>query len=366
MILAINKYFSPDIGGVETIAAQFASALQVNEAVTVLAIKKHFSLQSEISARGRARIIRCASLGSFFSMPISLVFPLYFIFYLRQSRIVHLHEPFPLGSLLFCLWPTKKRLIVSWHSEIVKQKRLQPFFRVFQNIVLKKAEKIIVTSRAFGDLAPSLAHYSKKITVIPPWVETAPPLPQACESLRDLPDQFVLFLGRMSYYKGLDVLAQAIAALPKNIPFVVAGDGDEASRLKMLPSMNGENVTFFARTLDEAEKEFLLQRCKFFVFPSTHNSETFGIIQLEAMIRQKPVINTDLLTGVPFASLHNVSGLTVPKNDADALAAAILHLYDDEEEYERLANGAGERAHKLFSKEVVSSLMEKAFLTKDN
>ena len=64
----------------------------------------------------------------------------------------------------------------------------------------------------------------------------------------------------------------------------------------------------------------------FLVFPSLYNSEAFGIIQLEAMSYSKPVLNTNLQTGVPWVSVHNVTGITVPVENVDELTKAIDKL----------------------------------------
>jgi rhamnosyl/mannosyltransferase len=93
----------------------------------------------------------------------------------------------------------------------------------------------------------------------------------------------------------------------------------------------------------------LFNACDIFVLPSTLSTECFGLVQVEAMLCGKPVINTDLPTGVPWVSQHEHTGLTVPPSDADKLAQAINTLLADDEKRLRLGNNARARAFQHFT-----------------
>jgi glycosyltransferase involved in cell wall biosynthesis len=76
---------------------------------------------------------------------------------------------------------------------------------------------------------------------------------------------------------------------------------------------------------------FRFADCDIFILPSVENSEAFGIVQQEAMLFGKPVVNTNLPTGVPYVSIHELTGLTVPPHDVKALAEAVQKLADSPE-----------------------------------
>ena len=132
MILQINKMYTPDIGGVETVVSDYANYLREYDDVTVLCINKYFSVKTKIEDIDGIKVYRCASLGTFMSMPISFVFFYYMFVLSRKASYIHIHEPFPLASLGFFLISKKKKIFITWHSDIIKQKTIKVFFEFFQ------------------------------------------------------------------------------------------------------------------------------------------------------------------------------------------------------------------------------------------
>ena len=111
-------------------------------------------------------------------------------------------------------------------------------------------------------------------------------------------------------------------------------------------------MQFLGRLSDEDLKSAFAD-CDIFVLPSVANSEAFGIVQQEAMVYGKPVINTALPTGVPHVSLDGVTGLTVPPGDADALAAALQRLADDPDLRARFGKAAAARVRTEYRFETI-------------
>ncbi len=349
MILEVNKFYYPVIGGVETVVKQYAELLSKNEKVIVLCAKNYFSLFSNTKIINNIKVIRCSSFGTFFSMPLSIEFIIRFIYLSRKARIIHIHEPFPLSSVASIFLPQRSKIFITWHSDIIRQKYLKLIVEFFQKLLCKKAEMIFATSKPLKFKSPLLKIFQNKVKVLPLYIDPKKYLNVHIDnSLSKLfPKNYVLLFGRLSYYKGLSFFLKSICKI-YDIPFLIVGDGED--KFKVLEfQKNRPNVLFINRHVSDIEKKDLIKNCKFLVLPSVYESEAFGIIQIEAMIYSKPVINTNLNTGVPWVSRHNVSGLTVPVNNTKKLSKAITLLYYDKILYNRLSRGAYNRSLKLFS-----------------
>ena len=109
-----------------------------------------------------------------------------------------------------------------------------------------------------------------------------------------------------------------------------------------------DRATFLGEVSD-AERRILLHASDVLVLPSIDRREAFGIVQLEAMACGKPVIATDLPTGVRFANQDEITGLLVPPRDADALARALRRVLDDAGLRERLGHAARQRVQREFT-----------------
>jgi rhamnosyl/mannosyltransferase len=363
MILQINKMYAPEIGGVETVVKEYSEYLNHYDDVTVLCIKKNFSLKTSIEIINGVKVYRCASFGTYISMPISIVFFFYLFFLSRRADFIHFHEPFPLGSVGSLIVPKTKKIFVTWHSDIVKQKNIKKIFEFFQKRLCNKATKIIATSDRLIEFSNILKQFKNKVITIPLPINKKEYLDKDLDGVNiiELPKDYVLFLGRFSYYKGIFILLDAIEKIHDDIPFVIVGNGELVEEIKSRITKSKKNILLVDRFVTEDEKKYLLKNSKFMVFPSIYPSEAFGIIQLESMIYSKPVINTDLPTGVPWVSLHQESGLTVKVNDSKELANSIKSLYKDSTLYDNLSEGAKNRVHKLFSSDVTNKQLYKLY-----
>ncbi|MCP2241259.1 glycosyltransferase [Thermoanaerobacterium thermosaccharolyticum] len=362
MILQVNKMYYPEIGGVETVVKQYSEYLQKYDDVVVLCVNKKFSTKTTIEVINGIKVYRCASLGTYMSMPVSITFFWYLLTLAKRADIIHFHEPFPLGSIGSLFIDKSKKIFVTWHSDIIKQKRLKRIVEFFQKKLCMRADKIITTSNRMIESSIILKNFKDKILVIPLSLNKKNyfrdyDTDNIDSSLLDLPKDYVMFFGRLSYYKGINVLLEAIYMINKDIPFLIAGTGELNESVRNKVKKTNKKIYFINREITEDEKMYLLKNSKFIVFPSIYPSEAFGIVQLEAMIYSKPVINTNLSTGVPWVSLNDISGLTVEPSDARQLAKAIEKLYFDEKLYNRLSKGAFERYNKYFDSEVTNKIL---------
>lgn len=367
-ILQVNKYYSPIVGGVETVCKQYSDHLANNHDVTVLCAKKQLSLLSSVEYIEGVKVIRCGSFGTFFSMPVSVTFIFHFMFLALKSEIIFLHLPCPLIDLaLFFTRLKNKKIIVVWHSEIIRQQKLRKLLHPLFLNTIKKATIILVTSPNLIKHSKYLDKVKEKCFVLPLSINTEAinniiedvSSPALIDKVGDVD---ALFLGRLSSYKGVEILLDALTLLKgKSVSprVVIAGAGELASFIEsVIYKKQLKNVIFINRFISEQEKYLLLNKTKFFLFPSTEASEAFGITQLEAMFLGTPVINTYLKSGVPWVSQHNVSGLTVAPANAQELAEAIELLYTQSKLTDILGQGAIKRVVDNFDDRLILNKLD--------
>jgi glycosyltransferase involved in cell wall biosynthesis len=363
-LLLVNKSFAPQVGGVETVVLQYANfAVQAGFDVTVLVIQPKFSLHTKVECFGNIKVIRASGFGIFLSMPISLSF-----FHLlwsesRKADIIHGHYPFPLFDIASILIPKTKKIILTWHSEILRQKYIKKLFYLFTNYLLSRAT-VTVTSDALKHMSPFLTkNKSNKILTLPLSVDSS--TMDVVDSYseitdvfgRQIPSKSALFIGRLCYYKGIDFLLNTLDVNDslRVIPIVISGEGELLCKiLHFVKQKKMDNVYVLGRFVSDKEKAYLLSHCHFLLFPSVLETEAFGIVQLEAMAQGKPVINTNLRSGVPWVSINNVTGFTVSVGDTTSLANSILTMFLDDNIYLKFSENARNRVKSNFLDSVVA------------
>lgn len=358
-ILQVNKAYYPHIGGIESLIKQYSEELgQYNDVeVKVLACRDGRGKTVHETVNG-VDVTRAGSLGTYFSCPISFSFIRLFRRMAKNADVVEIHLPFPLADLALMLSGFKGRVVIAWHSDIVKQKKLLTVLKPIITKTLKRADCIIVATKGHIDGSDRLPAYRDKCRVIPYGITPEEYLaierkPVLTELLSDKNSVKVFFTGRLVYYKGVDVLLKAFESV-KNCELFIAGTGELEPNLKKFVSAHSmeQKVHFLGFLPDETLRQAYAD-CDIFVLPSVVKSEAFGIVQLEAMVFGKPVINTNLPSGVPHVSIHGETGLTVPPSDEKALAEAVNKLATDKELRETLGKNAAERVQTCFNEKNV-------------
>ena len=355
-VLQVNKLYAPEIGGVERTVQVIAEGLRDQVATEVLACR--------VWGRGRVdrvngvRVHRVGSLGRLLSMPLAPTLPWHVRKQSRKADLVHFHSPFPLGEIsLFSLSPDMPT-VVTWHSDIVRQRLLARAYQGILQRFLRRVGRVMVTSPMAVQNSPSLRAVADKCRVVPLGVDVRRfELDEATRArVREIRGHFgeplVLFVGRLVYYKGLEYL---IAAMPDvRATLLVVGSGELRGELERQATQAGvSNRVHFVDSASDADVIAYLHACDVFVLPSVHRSEAFGIVQVEAMACGKPVVNTALPSGVPYVSVDRVTGLTVPPRDAGALATALGRLLEDRAFRERLGLQGRARVAAEFTQELM-------------
>ena len=362
-ILEVNKAYFPHTGGIETLVKQYSEELGRIGGVSVRTLVCRDERGGTVRETvGGVKLIRAGSMGTFSSCPLSLSFIRFFRKMAKKADVVHIHVPFPLADAALLLSGFKGRVVVSWHSDIVKQKKLMLLYKPFMNYLLKRADCIVTATEGHVRGSDYLPEYSGKCRVVPYGITPDDYLnisrePFLTEKCTDKNSVKVFFTGRLVYYKGVDVLLKAFRHVD-NCELFIAGTGVLEDGLKEYAKEHGmENIVHFLGFLPDEQLKQAYADCDVFVLPSVVKSEAFGIVQLEAMVYGKPVINTSLPSGVPYVSLHGKTGLTVRAGDAGELAAALQILADDAELREKYGKAAAERVLAEFNeKDVIRRL----------
>jgi rhamnosyl/mannosyltransferase len=223
-------------------------------------------------------------------------------------------------------------------------------------LALRRADRVIVSSPALADQAAELQPIRAKCEVIPfgidaaRWTRTGAVARDADALRQRHGTPLVLFVGRMVPYKGVDVLLRALVGLPATT--LLVGSGPLLDGMKRLAKELGlgEHAVFLDE-LDDTRMAAMYHACDVFTLPSVGTNEAFGIVQLEAMACGKPVVSTQLPTGVPWVNRHGETGLVVPPGDAGGLHEALGRLVGDADLRARLGEQGRRRVLTEFTVE---------------
>ena len=362
-ILHVYKDYYPVLGGIENHVRLLAEA-QAQRGHPVSVIVTSLDRHSTVENVAGVRVIKAARLATVASTPLSIALPLA----LRREcpDIAHLHFPYPVGEVSQLVLGRAPRMILTYHSDVVRQKGLLRFYRPFLWRVLHRADRIIATSAQYIASSPYLSKIAPKCVVIPLGIESQRFLHADQVAVRRIHEQYgaplVLFVGKLRYYKGLEYLLQAMVNVPARL--LVIGTGPMESVWRALASSLGleDRVSFLGQVSDEDLAAYY-HASDVFVLPASERSEAFGTVQIEAMASATPVVSTELGTGTSFVNVHRETGLVVPARDPGALCLALQELLSDRELSQEMGRRARERALREFS---LDTMVERVLALYDN
>lgn len=262
-----------------------------------------------------------------------------------EADVIHYHFPWPLMDLAHFTIPRRARTVVTYHSDIVKQRVLLRLYSPVMDRFLSSVDHIVATSPNYASSSPVLRRHARSVSVIPLGLDERDyPRAGEAETARwrtRFPRPFFLFVGVLRYYKGLHALIDAARSIEADV--VIAGSGPlEAHLTDQARRIGAGNVHFVGAVPDEA-KAALLDLCTAFVFPSHLRSEAFGLSLIEAAMFGKPMVTCEIGTGTSFVNIDRRTGLVVPPDNPEALAAAMRALLSDGDLTRDLGRGARAR-----------------------
>lgn len=335
-ILQLAKFYPPDLGGIEAVARDLSDGfVRHGLQVEVLCASKRWRQVDEVDAKG-VRVTRAASLGLLLSTSMAPLLPWLLLRRRSSYDVVHVHMPDPLAALAVWFARPAGRLVVHWHSDVVRQRFARHFYRPLEQWLLARADAVIATSPPYVESSEPLVRWRAKTTVVPIGTH-APEPPEALlveRTRRRYGGRRIVFaLGRMVYYKGWEVLIEAARRLPDDVLVVVAGGGPLLAQYRSLSERAGAAARIrFVGQLSARRVEAHFAASEVFCMASTVRAEAYGIAVLEAMARGKPVVSTDIPgSGLGWLQQHGVTGLGVPVRDPVALADALIRLLGDAE-----------------------------------
>lgn len=354
-VLQLSKFFPPVEGGIESTVATLCRGLRERQ-VEVDVLCSAMSARTVVDTLpDGTRVTRVASLGRLLSTSMAPAMPGALAKALHGHDLLHVHMPDPMAALAVWACRPRQRVVLHWHSDVVRQRGAMRLYAPLQRWLLQRADAIVATSAAYAEASAALATQRDKVHVIPIGIDPALGAPgdaavHADVRARTAGVRVVFALGRMTYYKGFPVLVRAAAQLPADVRVVIGGDGPELAALRRQVAAAGlsERVWLTGR-LSDAEVRAWHHRADVFCLPSVARSEAFGVAIVEAFAAGRPVVATALEgSGVPWVNLHGITGLNVPPGDAPALAGALCAILDNTSLRSRLGGAARQRFEQEF------------------
>jgi glycosyltransferase involved in cell wall biosynthesis len=269
----------------------------------------------------------------------------------KKADVIHYHFPWPFMDLVHFATRIKKPTVVTYHSDIIRQKNLLKLYRPLMHRFLSDVDRIVVTSPNYLATSDVVECFSKKTQVIPIGLDKASYPVVSSERLsywrNRVGGKFFLFVGVLRYYKGLHILIEA--AVATDYPIVIVGAGPIEHELKKQVERLGVRNIIFLGYLEDEDKVALFTLCYSVVFPSHLRSEAFGVSLLEGAMYRKPMISAEIGTGTTFININQETGLVVPPSNPTALREAMGFLWNNPAMAAEMAERAEARYAQYFS-----------------
>ena len=279
--------------------------------------------------------------------------------------IIHLHHPCPMAFAACLLAGVPSPVVVGYHNDVVRPRSLIRVYAPLQNAVLRRSGAILVGTQSYLDTSPHLAPFRAQCCVVPYGIPLAPlartpDIDARAASIRAAhPGLIVLFVGRLCYYKGLDVAIEAMTQVGATLLIVGTGPLEPDLR-KQIREQGLTGKVVLVGPVEDAALTGYLHACDLLVLPSTYRSEAFGLVMLQAHACGRPVICSDL-PGLSTVNVDGQTGLLVPPGDAGGLARAMNSLLEDPRLRRRMGQAARRQVERLYTTELMAQRIERVY-----
>ena len=369
-VLHIGKFYPPFAGGMENFLGDLLPSLK-RLGVDVSALVHNHRDSGRKAKTTDFPVYRVPCYGNLLYAPVSPGFPLVLKQVIKKfcPDILHIHTPNTSAFWVMTLSCARRiPWVIHWHADVVLSeidRRMAVAYRIyrpFEQHLLSRAATIIATSRPYLITSKSLYPWRNKCTVIPLGIDSAR-LKMPDGNLKNWAERIwghkktrVLAIGRLTYYKGHEVLIRAAARAP-DLRVLIVGEGDRKRRLDSLLAELGlrERVTLLG-FMEEERLQALLASCDCLCLPSVERTEAFGLVLLEAMRYAKPVVASDVPgSGIGWVVKHEETGFLIPPGDSIQLARALEVMAEVPALRGRMGQAAEERFNKIYQIDRVST-----------
>jgi glycosyltransferase involved in cell wall biosynthesis len=355
-ILQLTKHYPPHTGGIETVTFDLTTGLN-NKGFHCDVLCCNKINKTTIEYNHGFFIERAAQKVKIFSTSISTLMIKRVKEIGNSYDIIHVHFPDPLTALALFIANPKAKIVVHWHSDIIRQKTLLILYKPLQNWVLKKASAIIATSKNYANNSAQLKPFLKKIKIVP--IGISPSINLADISItNDIKIKYdkkkiIFAMGRLVYYKGFEHLIKAANLITPNAIIVIGGNGHLMPHLKKLvKELNVQHKVDIIGHIPYSSIHSYFNACDIFCLPATEKSEAFGVVLLEAMQFGKPLITTNIKeSGICWVNQDNETGYNVPPKDSEKIASSINELLSNKEKYKTFSQNCINRFETYFKSE---------------
>lgn len=349
-----RTYFPQTQGGAEEVIRQICLNTQRHGVQSrVLCISRQ--VEPRVVRRAEAAVYRSLLVAEVASCSVSWQALPMFRRLLDWADLVHYHHPWPFADLLHFAARVRQPTVLTYHSDIVRQRLLASLYSPLMTRFLNSVQRIVCTSPNYFATSNVLPRFEDKVDIVPIGLQpdsypkaTAAQLAEAGERYGD---GYFLFVGMLRYYKCLHILLDALQGAPYRA--VIVGSGPTEKALKRQARELGLTNVVFTGQVSDVLKVALIERSRAVVFPSYLRAEAFGVALLEGAMHGKPLISTEVGSGTSHVNVDGETGLVVTPASHRALREAMDRLHRQPETVRRLGEGARRRFVALFNGELM-------------
>ena len=378
-ILHIAKYYYPEIGGIEQVAKAMVEAFnELDVAQKVICFNsdvdnKEYKCEEKATVNDMVdgvEVIRCGCITKIASQSISLPYKKKFneIMNSFEPDIIIFHYPNPFVANILLKSKKDFKLIVYWHSDIIKQKYIKKFFDEQNLKLIERADYIIGATPKHVNESEYSKYFGEKKRILPYMIDekslklSEKDINKAEKIKEKYGDKKIcFFIGRHVAYKGISNLIEASRILGnEKVVFLIAGDGELTEKLKK-QAEGDEKVVFLGRLSNNERKEYMYA-CDIISFPSITRNEAFGLGLAEGMYFGKPAVTFSIYgSGVNYVNIDKKTGIECANSDSEEYAYAIKKLIYNDELRIKLGNNARNRILENFTTEKFKGNVKELF-----